>query len=122
MVENMKLFYCKFIAKSYGERFLKIGQRVPKLCTNVEWNVFIDSYSVELHVKLNVNFWRLFLDYKNCGNATDVLPENCLQTCQKMKKNRKRGTFIVQLFPESYKQPDRQNTESTALGSRLFCF
>ena len=34
------MFQCKFLGEYNGEKILKIGQRMPKICTNVEWNVF----------------------------------------------------------------------------------
>jgi len=37
------IFHCKILAESKGEQIFKIGQSMPKLCTNIESHVFIDS-------------------------------------------------------------------------------
>jgi len=43
-------FYCKCLAEFNGERILRIGQRMPKVCANVEWHALLTKSVVRLSI------------------------------------------------------------------------
>ena len=74
MVENLtKVFYCKFLAESKGERILKIGQHLEKLRTKYIVGLFFDSQCM---YKKTVN---IFHEQKWLCNCFSKLICTCLQ-------------------------------------------